>query len=92
MTHEDIRAGIEAFIRRRFAVPPADPYFARDVHLWEHGYVDSSGAVELIMFVENTFHVALPEDVLFDPSFATIDGIAELVERARGAAVSAGAA
>jgi acyl carrier protein len=78
-TDAEIAARIEAFIRHRFRVPPDDAWFTRGANLWEQGYVDSTGVVDLIAHLEHTFGVALPDEVLFDPSFATIDGMAAIV-------------
>ena len=67
---------VEKFIRQRFAVPQSDTRFTRDVDLWDNGYVDSLGVVELIAFLEQRAGVKLPTSVLFDPDFKTIEGIA----------------
>ncbi|HEY8944913.1 MAG TPA: acyl carrier protein [Polyangiaceae bacterium] len=70
---------IESFIRRRFRVQDDDESFGVDVNLWEAGYVDSAGAIEMIAFLEETFGITLPEDVLFDPEFAHIRGMARML-------------
>jgi acyl carrier protein len=78
---EDIESAVEEFVRGRFSVRPDDDHFDRDVNLWEDGYVDSRGAVEMIAFLESRFAITLPEEVLFDPEFTYIRGIARLIER-----------
>ena len=70
---------VERFIRERFAVPPGDTRFGRDVDLWDHGYVDSLGVVELIAFLEARLGAKLPTSILFDEGFKTINGIAQLL-------------
>jgi acyl carrier protein len=70
---------VEKFIRQRFAVPQTDTRFTREVDLWDNGYVDSLGVVELIAFLEQRVGVKLPTSVLFDPEFKTIEGIARLL-------------
>jgi acyl carrier protein len=70
---------IESFVRERFQIPPSDDLFSRQVNLWEEGYVDSLGVVEVIEFLERRFAVKLPEEVIFDPDFTSIDGIARHV-------------
>lgn len=86
MLHEPAHA-IEAFIRQHFRVVSGDPLFSRDAHLFERGYVDSAGVVELLMFVESTYGVSLDDDQLFSDRFTTINGIAELVHAGSRAAV-----
>jgi acyl carrier protein len=79
--HEEHERTVEEFVRDRFRVRPDDDCFTRDVNLWEAGYVDSVGAVEMIAFLERTFAISLPEAVLFDPDFTHIRGIGRLVSQ-----------
>lgn len=72
-------AKIEDFIRSRFMVADDDDFFSRETNLYEEGYVDSAGVIEVIAFLEDTFVVVLPEEVLFDTSFSSIRGMAERV-------------
>jgi acyl carrier protein len=76
---KDIEETVERFIRSRFRVRTDDDHFSRDVNLWEDGYVDSAGVVEMIAFLEKTFVIKLPDEVLFDPDFTYIRGIARLI-------------
>jgi acyl carrier protein len=82
---DEIGSAIETFIRGRFEVPEGDARFTRTVNLWEDGYVDSMGVVEVIEFLEQTFGVRIPETVLFSPDFTHIDGIARIVAGLQGA-------
>ncbi|HSL20192.1 MAG TPA: acyl carrier protein [Vicinamibacterales bacterium] len=75
----DTAARIEAFIRRHFHVIDGDPGFSRDAHLFEGGYVDSAGIVELLMFIESTFGVTFGDDQIFSDQFTTINGISALL-------------
>lgn len=70
---------IEQFIRREFRVMPDDQGFSRDVHLYDAGYVDSTGVVELLAFLESTFHVKLEDEHIFSEAFTTITGISRVV-------------
>ena len=75
----DIATSIETFIQREFRIISGhEPHF-RDEHLFEGGYVDSAGVVELIMFIESTFEVKLEDEHVFSERFTTINGIAGLV-------------
>jgi acyl carrier protein len=76
-----IARDVETFIRERFAVPATDARFGRDVDLWDMGYVDSLGVVELVAFIETRFNTKLPVSVLFHPEFKTIDGIGRLTAK-----------
>lgn len=70
---------IERFIRERYRIASDDPRFTREVNLWEEGYVDSVGVVEVIEFLERTFAVTISEEALFSPEFTCIDGMAHFV-------------
>jgi acyl carrier protein len=43
--------------------------------------VDSIGAVEMIACLEAKYGLKIPEEVLFDAGFSSIDGIAGLIAR-----------
>jgi acyl carrier protein len=75
----DIAASLETYIRREFRIVDSGESLFRDEHLFEGGYVDSAGVVELIMFIESTFNVKLEDEHVFSEHFTTINGIAALV-------------
>lgn len=70
---------IEAFVREHFAIPSDDDYFNANINLWEEGYVDSTGVVELIAFLETEFSVEIPELHLFSPDFTRITGMTKII-------------
>ncbi|HVK88903.1 MAG TPA: acyl carrier protein [Kofleriaceae bacterium] len=74
---------IEVFLRERFQIADDDTVFSRRVNLFNEGYVDSVGVIEMIAFLEDRFRVKLPEDVVFSADFTNIAGIARYVVRLR---------
>jgi acyl carrier protein len=74
---------IETFLRTRFTISPSDPSFGWNVNIYEQGYVDSVGVIELIAFLGQEFDVEVPEDDLLSDEFATVVGIARIVRRLR---------
>ncbi len=70
---------LEVLVRERFQVSESDARFHRDTNLWEGGYVDSIGVVEMIGGLEEEFKIRIPEETLFDPDFTNINGIARLL-------------
>jgi acyl carrier protein len=88
-TPEACAGALEAFIRANFQIGDDDPYFDRNVNLWEEGYVDSTGVVEVIAFLEETFGVTIPEEMLFSPDFTSIGGMSKLVTGLEAARLSA---
>jgi acyl carrier protein len=83
LTEETLATELDAFIRERFRVAPDDELFHRDTNVWEEGYVDSAGVVEVFAFLESKMGERLPEDLLFNPDFVTVRGMARLVLEAR---------
>ena len=70
---------LEQFVRSKYQVRADDPRFSRDVDLWDAGYLDSVGVIEIIAFLEQRVDRLLPESVLFSSRFRSINGIAQLV-------------
>jgi methoxymalonate biosynthesis acyl carrier protein len=68
MDFSDIACKLRGFIREHFNVPETDADFSDDIHLFDYGYVDSFGAVELNSFVEQTFAIKVtPSDLIAFP-------------------------
>lgn len=85
---EEVASHVEQFIRGRFQVADDDGHFTHHVNLWEEGYLDSLGVVELIKHVEKKFKIKIPDKALFSPDFTKIHGIAEVVVRCRNTGVN----
>ena len=85
MTEQDVAVAVEEFVRREFSISATDDNFDHNVDLFEDGYVDSVGVIELLAFLEGAFGVDVPEEDLFSPEFSTIEGIAAIVSRHRPA-------
>lgn len=59
MELEEIMSKLRKFIRERFKIPENDADFNDDVHLFDYGYIDSFGAVELTSHVEKVFSISV---------------------------------
>lgn len=70
---------ISEYIRNQFEIGD-DPDFDNDVHLFNEGFVDSFGAVEIIHFVEETFNIKITQkDITLYP-MNTVNEIAAVVD------------
>lgn len=70
---------ISEFIKDKFEIGN-DPDFSNDVHLFNEGFVDSFGAVEIIHFVEETYGIEITQkDITLFP-MNTVNEIAQVVE------------
>jgi methoxymalonate biosynthesis acyl carrier protein len=72
---------LRSFIQERFEVSETDPDFSNDVHLFDYGYVDSFGAVELNSYVERTFALKVTTSDLIAFPLNTIQEIATFIAR-----------
>ena len=81
MDVHEVEARIESFVREQFNVAGGDQRFGRSAHLFEQGYIDSVGVVELLAYLQSTFGVDVPENDLTSDRFTSIEGIAEVVAR-----------
>ncbi len=81
MGSDSLERRIEEFIRAQFGVSPTDPGFGWEVDLFEGGYVDSMGIVELLEFLRAQFDVEIPDGDLLSDDFSSVAGIARIVSR-----------
>ncbi|HMC53733.1 MAG TPA: acyl carrier protein [Gemmatimonadaceae bacterium] len=77
----DVAARIETFVREHFRVAGHDTRFSRRAPLFDLGYVDSVGVIELLEFVNEQFGVRIPDEALLSDEFTTIDGMAVVIRR-----------
>lgn len=61
MHTEEISSQLRQFVRQQFSIPENDPDFSDDIDLFNYGYIDSIGAVELTGFVERQFGVVFAD-------------------------------
>lgn len=83
MSITEIMSQLREFIRSRFKVPGNDPDFTDDVHLFDYGYIDSFGAVELTNFIKERFAIEVNESDLIAYPMNTIREIAQFIVNRR---------
>ena len=75
---------LNTFIRAKYEIGDNDPDFDMDVHLFDYGYIDSFGAVELTLFVEDEFDIKVTNTDLVIHPLNTIHEIADFIVKRRG--------
>jgi acyl carrier protein len=74
----DIKQQVRAFITSNFYV--ADPStLADDASLLDQGIIDSTGVLEIIMFLEDTFGFKVADSEMVPENLDSIESIASLV-------------
>ena len=77
---KNVKEALRNFILEHFEIDAGDPDFSDDVHLFDYGFVDSLGATEIVLFLEETFQVKITQaDITLYP-MNTINEIAGVVE------------
>jgi len=61
METQEITPELRQFIQQQFGIPENDPDFNDNVDLFNYGYIDSFGAVELSNFMESRFSMRVTE-------------------------------
>lgn len=79
MPLDEIMNALRSFIRERFQVPENDADFTEDVHLFDYGYIDSFGAVDLTSFVQEQFGIQIKDSDLIAYPMNTMREIATFV-------------
>ena len=85
MEVEQIKKTLRDYILEHYSVPAGDSDFTDDVHLFDYGYIDSYGAVDLVSFVQSSFGIEVGQADLVAYPLNTIAEIATFVSlRQRG--------
>lgn len=77
----NIQKQVYDYVVKRFLGGEADSDFNYDTKLLEDGVIDSSGVLELIMFIEDTFNIEFSEDELIPENFLSLNIIADYLTR-----------
>jgi acyl carrier protein len=76
-----IRSAIRNFIEENFLFQISDQNLADNQSLLDAGVVDSTGVLELVAFLEDTFHLQIADKDIIPQNLDTIDAITAFVER-----------
>jgi len=83
MKLEDIILTLENYVNEHFDIGD-DPDYNAEVDLFEYGFLDSMGAMEVIAFIEEEFGIEITQkDIVLYP-MNTVTEIAEVVAEKLG--------
>ncbi len=80
-----IREQIRQFIAHNFMFADNVDGLADDASLLEEGIVDSTGVLELVGFIEETFDLHVEDDEIVPDHLDSVDRLAEFVRRKQAA-------
>jgi acyl carrier protein len=80
---ENIKDQVRTFVTSNFYV--ADPTALKDeASLLDQGIIDSTGVLEVIFFVEETFGIKVEDSEMLPDNLDSIERIANFVSRKKG--------
>lgn len=85
---ESVKATVREFISENF-IMGGDVSFADDTSFMKSHILDSTGFIELITFIEETFGVSVADKEMLPENFDSLDNIGSYLARKRGTAVQA---
>jgi acyl carrier protein len=83
MSENDTKQRIRQFIIENFLFEE-DDNLKEDTSFLENGIIDSTGVLELVMFIEETYGINVEDDEMVPENLDSISNIAEYVQRKRG--------
>jgi acyl carrier protein len=83
----DIREQVRTFVRSNFYVPDGIP-LSDESSLLEQGIIDSTGVLELVGFIEDSFDIAIDDAEMVPQNLDSIAAIAKFVQGKKNAGAS----
>jgi len=85
-TREDIRGRLRRYITAHFLVPGGEESLRDDASLLEEGIMDSTGVLDLVAFIEESFSIRVEDEELMPENLDSVDRLVAFVEKKRGLA------
>lgn len=76
----EINEKLKSFVADNFLFGQADS-LNYDTDFFEKGIIDSTGIVELVSYVEETFNITVLDDELVPENFSSINKVSEFISR-----------
>ena len=84
MTAGQIKSQVKDFISEQFFLNTDDGDLANDVSLLESGIVDSTGIIELVAFLEQTYRITIEDEELVPSNLDSVNNVVSFIERKLG--------
>ena len=80
----DVKEQIRRYIAENMLLDADGFTLGDDESLLEEGVVDSTGVLELVVFVEETFGFKVPDDEVVPDNFDSINNLSAFIQRMTG--------
>jgi len=80
----DIRAKVRSYILQNLLFTDDASQLPDGVSLLDRGIIDSTGVLEIVMYLEETFGIKVKDADMLPENFDSVDSIARFVERQTG--------
>jgi acyl carrier protein len=77
----DIKAQIRRYVAQNFLFSDNGFELSDDASFLEEGIVDSTGVLELVLFVEDTYNIEVDDDEIVPDNFDSVGSLAAFIER-----------
>ncbi len=77
----NVEDAIKKFILENFLFTSDPGAISNDTSFLEKGIVDSTGVLELVGFLEETFHIDIEDDEVVPDNLDSINSLADFVQR-----------
>jgi acyl carrier protein len=85
-TREDSRGRLRRHIAAHFLVPGGEGSLKDDASLLEEGIMDSTGVLDLVAFIEESFSIRVEDEELIPENLDSVDRLVAFVEKKTGLA------
>ncbi len=83
--HHDISGALKRFIGENFMFEDEADSLAEDASFLEAGIIDSTGVLELVCFLENTFGIEVADEEMLPQNLDSLRAVTAYVKRKIGA-------
>ena len=81
-----VEATVRGYILENLLFSSDDAELPNDASLLERGIIDSTGVLEIVLFLEGEFGIAIKASEMLPENFDSVNNMVRFVERARAAA------
>ena len=81
---DGIRDQFRGYIIGNFAVPGGEAGLENNASLLEEGIMDSTGVLDLVMFIEETFGIQVKDEELTPENLDSVDRLVSFVQKKIG--------